>query len=255
MTQALILVSNDDGFESRALQLLADSLEALGEVWVVAPDRPRSGVSRMITLHKPLRLRERSTRRFACSGTPTDCVYIALEHVLPRLPDLVVSGINYGANLGVDVTYSGTVAAAFEGLQLGVPGVAASLVHGEGRPDFEEAAAVVTRVSADVLRRGLPERTVLNINVPQSYRRGNGIEVTRLGHRGYKRLVEVRQDPRGYDYCWIGGPALELDDTPGTDGWAVGLGRASVTPICLDLDTRHEIVGGWDFLNDTETTT
>src|SRR5690554_3318327 len=152
----LILVSNDDGYNAPGLLLLAEALEALGEVWIVAPEKPRSGVSRMITLHKPLRVHQfHETRNwFWCSGTPTDCVYIALNHILPRPPQVVVSGVNLGANLGDDVTYSGTVAAGFEAIAQGIPAVAASLVvHGEA--DFTEAARLTVRVTEDVLANGL----------------------------------------------------------------------------------------------------
>ena len=233
----LILVSNDDGYVAEGLRELADTLESIGDVYVVAPERPRSGVSRMITLHKPLRVipYDRERRRMYCSGTPTDCVYIALNHILPRKPDLVVSGINRGANLGDDVTYSGTVAAAFEAVAHGIPAIAASLVAHE-RPDFGPAAELTTRVASEVLANGLPPRTLLNINVPNNYNLQRGLRVTRLGRRGYERVVDRRDDPRGYPYYWIGGPELELDDSPGTDCNAIHQGYAALTPVTLDLN-------------------
>lgn len=246
----LILVSNDDGYQAPGLLALADALEAIGEVWVVAPEKPRSGVSRMITLHKPLRIEsfDNNERRFWCSGTPTDCVYIALNHVLPRRPALVVSGVNAGANLGDDVTYSGTVAAGFEAIAQGIPAVTSSLVSHRDR-DFRPAAAVTVDVARDVLVHGLPHRTLLNVNVPEFYDPSRGIAVTRLGKRGYERVVSKREDPRGGNYYWIGGPALELNDDAGTDCRAIYDGVASVTPVGLDLNVPElrEAVAQWAF--------
>lgn len=247
----LILVSNDDGYLAPGLTALADALEVLGEVWIVAPEKPRSGVSRMITLHKPLRVEafDASERRFWCSGTPTDCVYIALNHVLPRRPALVVSGVNAGANLGDDVTYSGTVAAGFEAIAQGIPAVTSSLASHRER-DFTAAAAVTVRVARDVLANGLPPRTLLNINVPENYDPARGVLVTRLGLRGYERIVESREDPRGGHYYWIGGPALELNDEEGTDCRAIYDGVASVTPVGLDLNVSalRDVVASWPFV-------
>lgn len=233
----LILVSNDDGYNAPGLIELANELERLGEVWIVAPEKPRSGVSRMITLHKPLRVQQfhRSKNWYWCSGTPTDCVYIALNHVLPRPPVVVVSGINLGANLGDDVTYSGTVAAGLEAIAQGYPAVASSLVV-HGMADFREAAKLTVRVTEDVLKFGLPNRTLLNINVPEDYDPAQGVLVTRLGKRGYERQVDKREDPRGGHYYWIGGPPFPLNDEPGTDCRAIYDGQASVTPIGLDLN-------------------
>lgn len=246
----LILVSNDDGYNAPGLLLLAEALEALGEVWIVAPEKPRSGVSRMITLHKPLRVHQfhETKNWFWCSGTPTDCVYIALNHILPRPPQVVVSGVNLGANLGDDVTYSGTVAAGFEAIAQGIPAVASSLVvHGEA--DFTEAARLTVRVTEDVLANGLPPRTLLNINVPEDYDPAKGVQVTRLGRRGYEKIVDKREHPRGGYYYWIGGPPFELNDEEGTDCRAIYDGVASVTPVGLDLNASelaHQ-VRAWPF--------
>lgn len=233
----LILVSNDDGYNAPGLLELARALEPLGEVWIVAPEKPRSGVARMITLHKPLRVQRFDAEKqwHWCSGTPTDCVYIALHHLLPRLPDVVVSGINDGANLGDDVTYSGTVAAGFEAISQGIPALTASVV-GRGAKDFAEAAKICARITKDMLERGLPHRTLLNLNVPENYDPAKGVQVTRLGARGYETRVEKREDPRGGFYYWIGGPPLDLNDELGTDCRAIYDGVASVTPVGLDLD-------------------
>lgn len=231
---ARILVSNDDGIQSPGIVALADALETLGEVTVVAPDRERSASSHAISLHRPLRLREVATRRFACDGTPTDSVYLGIHHVLAgKRPDLLVSGINLGANMADDVTYSGTLAAAFEGTIFGVPAIAVSLDG--GKPwDFSVAAGFTRALARAVLERGLPPGVLLNVNVPRGaparYR------ITRQGRRSYGEIVEVRRDPRGRRYYWIGGAGRAHDDVPGSDCNAVlDDGTISVTPLHLDL--------------------
>jgi 5'-nucleotidase len=238
----LILVSNDDGYQAPGLEALVAALIEVGDVFVVAPENPRSGVSRMITLHKPLRVREFESpaRAYFCSGTPTDCVYIALNHLLPHRPDIVVSGINYGANLGDDVTYSGTAAAAFEAVSHGIPAIASSLVV-RGGADWEGVSRLTRDVTEMVLDNGIPDRTILNINAPPNYGRHDDVEITRLGRRGYERVVDEREDPRGSPYYWIGGPELELDDEPGTDCHAIKKGHASITPVQLNLSHSEYI--------------
>ncbi len=232
----LILVSNDDGIHSEGIVVLAETLKALAEVVVVAPDRERSAVSHSLTLHRPLRVEEVGPGRFAVNGTPTDCVNLAINGILPRRPVLVVSGINKGANLGDDVTYSGTVSAAMEGTLLGVAALAISLV---GRSDFrfERAAAFATRLAAWVIERGLPPDTLLNVNVPppEDGRPIGGFALTRMGRRRYGDAIVEKVDPRGKKYYWIGGEELELVDEEGTDFHAVGAGLISITPIHLDL--------------------
>lgn len=244
----LILVTNDDGYSADGILTLADALEALGEVWMVAPERQRSGVSRMITLHKPLRVRRFRQDRpyFWCSGTPTDAVYVGLNHVVPRLPALVVSGVNLGANLGDDVMYSGTVAGAMEASAFGVPALAVS-VNAHRDTSFEPSVALAVEVSRKILAHGLAHRTLLNLNVPDAYDASRGMLVTRLGNRGYERVVHLREDPRGGEYYWIGGPALPLDDLPGTDCRAIHEGIASLTPIHLDLNAPSMVdkVSSW----------
>ena len=235
-TKPLILVSNDDGIHSEGIIALGEALQSLGEVVTVAPDRERSAVSHSLTLHRPLRVEPLGPGRFAVNGTPTDCVNLAVNGVLPRRPTLVVSGINKGANLGDDVTYSGTVSAAMEGTLLGVPSLAISLL-GRGAFRFEAAAAFAARLAAWVVERGLPPDTLLNVNVPalDDGRPVRGFALTRMGRRRYGDAIVEKVDPRGKKYYWIGGEELEFADEEGTDFHAVSMGMISVTPIHLDL--------------------
>jgi 5'/3'-nucleotidase len=235
----LILVSNDDGIHSEGIVALAEALDGLGEVVVVAPDRERSAVSHSLTLHRPLRVAEMRPRRFAVDGTPTDCVNLAVNGILPRRPALVVSGINKGANLGDDVTYSGTVSAAMEGTLLGIPSIAISLLGRDGF-HFGVASRVAHRLSAWVLEHGLPADTLLNVNVPApgdpaTNGGPRGVALTRMGRRRYGDAIVEKVDPRGKKYYWIGGEELEFEDAEGTDFHAVSQGLVSVTPIHLDL--------------------
>lgn len=232
----LILVSNDDGVHSEGIVALAEAVAGLGEVVVVAPDRERSAVSHSLTLHRPLRVEELRGGRYAVNGTPTDCVNLAINGILKRRPALLLSGVNKGANLGDDVTYSGTVSAAMEGTLLGVPSIAVSLL---GRGDFEfgTAAAFAARLAGWVLERGLPPDTLLNVNVPEP-KNGlviRGFALTRMGRRRYGDAIVEKIDPRGKKYYWIGGEELEFVDEEGTDFHAVSQGLISVTPIHLDL--------------------
>jgi 5'-nucleotidase len=239
-----ILVSNDDGVEAAGLRALAEALLALGEVTVVAPDREQSASSHSISLHRPLRIEEVSpwgdVRRFAVDGTPTDAVYVGVNHLLrDRRPDVVASGINRGANLAMDVLYSGTVAAAMEGTVMGLPSFAISLV-GRGEPDFRPAAAFAQKLAAEMGRRKLPPGTLLNVNVPPGAPRGT--RVTRLGKRSYSAAVVQKLDPRGRAYYWIGGDEQAHENVPGSDCDAVfDRGLISVTPLHLDL-TLHALL-------------
>jgi 5'/3'-nucleotidase len=232
----LILVSNDDGIHSEGIVALAAAMRDVGEVVVVAPDRERSAVSHSLTLHRPLRVEELEAGRYAVNGTPTDCVNLALNGVLGRRPALVVSGINKGANLGDDVTYSGTVSAAMEGTLLGVPSIAFSLV---GRPPyrFDAAAGFARRLAGWVVERGLPADTLLNVNVPSPGDDApvRGFALTRMGRRRYGDAIVEKMDPRGKKYYWIGGEEIEFVAEEGTDFHAVSQGLVSVTPIHLDL--------------------
>jgi 5'-nucleotidase len=232
----LILVSNDDGIHSPGLAALAEAVSRHGRVVVVAPDREQSAVSHALTLHRPLRIDEIAPGRYTVDGTPTDCVNLAINGILPVRPALVVSGINKGANLGDDVTYSGTVSAAMEGTLLGIPSIAFSQV-GRGGWDFTIAAEFASRLVEKVLACPLPPDTLLNVNVPrfEDGARPAGVSLTRMGRRRYGDAIVEKLDPRGRKYYWIGGEELSFVDEEGTDFHAVTAGRISVTPIHLDL--------------------
>ncbi|MFQ5743303.1 MAG: 5'/3'-nucleotidase SurE [Acidobacteriota bacterium] len=232
-----ILVTNDDGVHSAGLLRLAEVLEALGEVTVVAPDREKSASSHALTLHRPVRIRGFEARRFMVDGTPSDCVYLGALQVLERKPDLVVSGINHGSNIGDDVTYSGTIAAAFEGTILGIPSFAISLA-GADMSDFTAAAMVAELIAGKILADRLPRDTLLNVNVPADEIKG--LRCTRQGRRIYDETVHRGVDPRGNEYYWIGsGEVPHMDQGPDTDYMAVREGFVSVTPLHLDL-THYE---------------
>jgi 5'-nucleotidase len=232
----LLLVSNDDGIHSLGLAALVAALGTVGEVVVVAPDREQSACSHALTLHRPLRIDQIGEGRYVVDGTPTDCINLAINGIMPRRPALVVSGINKGANLGDDVTYSGTVSAAMEGTLLGVPSIAVSLI---GRHDFvfDAAAEFARRLATWVLTGGLPPDTLLNVNVPQlkDGAAPRGVERTRMGRRRYGDAIVEKVDPRGRKYYWIGGEELDFVEEEGTDFYAVRQGLISVTPIHLDL--------------------
>lgn len=236
-----ILLSNDDGCRAEGLHVLAGALKAFASVSIVAPDRNRSGASNSLTLDAPLRLHHDAPGVICVDGTPTDCVHLAITGLLDESPDMVVSGINAGANLGDDVLYSGTVAAAMEGRFLGFPAVAVSLVldSQEGPRHYATAA----RFAGDLVQRlgthPLPADTILNVNVPNlPWDSVAGVEATRLGHRHRSEPVLKGSDPRGRPIYWVGPPGAEQDAGPGTDFSAIRRRCISVTPIQIDL-TRH----------------
>lgn len=238
-----ILLSNDDGIDAPGLRALEEALAPLGTLYTVAPQTEQSAQSHALTLHKPLRVRPAGERRWAVSGTPADCVYIGLHHLLPTAPAIVVSGINRGANLGNDVFYSGTVAAAMEGALQGFPSVAVSLVRrGDLPPHFGTAGRVAAEVVRGALANGLPAGVVLNVNVPDIPPDDlKGLRVTRLGRHEYEAVVTLREDPRGGAYYWIGGLAENFAPTPGTDAPAVLEGYAAITPLHPEL-TRESLL-------------
>jgi 5'-nucleotidase len=245
-----LLISNDDGIEAIGIRVLAESMRGLGAVTIVAPDKNCSGASNSLTLDSPIRIKEMDAGVFRVSGTPTDCVHVALTGLLDDDPDIVVSGINAGANLGDDVIYSGTVAAAMEGRFLGYPAVALSLVLNDNteRHHFETAGEAAVRIVRLLQRDPLPADTILNINVPDCpWPEISGFEVTRLGHRHRAEPVVKTVDPRGRDMYWIGPAGAEQDAGPGTDFDAIRRRYISVTPIHVDL-TRYQAldqVAGW----------
>ncbi|MGF1785107.1 5'/3'-nucleotidase SurE [Photobacterium swingsii] len=245
-----ILISNDDGIFAEGINTLATVLAELGEVVVVAPDRNRSGASNSLTLDIPLRIREEGQGRISVEGTPTDCVHFALNEWLDYRPDLVVAGINHGANLGDDVLYSGTVAAATEGHFLGVPAIAVSLV---GKTHFATAAQVVKEVIENMQSSPLPTNKILNINVPdRPYAELQSWQVTRLGARHRAEDMVKETDPRGKTVYWLGPPGACQDAGPGTDFYAIEQGAVSITPLQVDLTAHDAIAGMKQWMQDVE---
>ena len=228
-----ILITNDDGVDAPGLVALHRALQPLGEVVRVAPDRDQSGAGHALTLNHPLRIKQVGEAVHVVDGTPTDCINLGIFHLLTRRPDLVVSGINPSPNLGDDITYSGTVSAAFEGTLLGVPSFAISYDGGSGRVRFDRPAALAANVARRVLAEGLPENTLLNVNVPREGEKG--VRVTHQGRRVYSEGVVERIDPMGRQYYWIGGVPPEWQDDPKSDHAAVKAGYVSITPLRLDL--------------------
>jgi len=243
-----ILVSNDDGIHSEGIKALADVLAPLGDVFVVAPDRERSASGHSLTLNHPLRVEEIKKNHLAVDGTPTDCINLAMNGLLPQRPDIVVSGINKGSNMGDDITYSGTVAAAIEGTLLGVPSIAVSLAA-RNNFEFSGAADFAKRVVRFVLDNGMPKDTLLNINVPDiDCRKINGYRITRQGKRVYGDAIIEKVDPRGRKYYWVGGDNLGFEHIDDSDFHAVSEGYISITPLHLDLTNFNsmEEVGRWE---------
>ncbi len=233
-----ILLSNDDGYFSPGLAALEKALASLAEVTVVAPERDRSGASNSLTLDRPLMLRQAPSGYYFVNGTPTDCVHLAVTGMLEHLPDMVISGINHGANMGDDTVYSGTVAAATEGFLLGVPSIAVSLVNYSGG-HFDTAARVVSDIVKRYQAAPWQETALLNINVPDvSWEALQGTEITRLGKRHKAEPVLKSTNPRGQTVYWVGAAGAAQDAGEGTDFNAVANHRVSITPLQIDL-TRY----------------
>jgi 5'-nucleotidase len=244
-----ILISNDDGFRSEGIRRLREALTTLAEVTVVAPDRNKSGASNSLTLDVPLRVHESEPGVYFVPGTPTDCVHLAISGLFDFEHDMVVSGVNDGPNLGDDVLYSGTVAAALEGRFLGLPAIAVSLcTGGGGGGHFATGAEVARRLVAQLLKKPLESALILNVNVPDVPLAGlRGFRASRLGFRHRSAPVMRAQDPRGRPVYWVGPAGAEQDAGPGTDFDTVARGYVSVTPLQVDL-TRHgalPAVGTW----------
>lgn len=237
MERPRILITNDDGIHAEGIIALEEAMRGLGEVYVVAPVSEQSGAAHSLTLGRPLRIRQIDVRHWTVDGTPTDCVTLALNRILPpeERPHICVSGINHGANLGDDATYSGTVAGALEATILGVPGLAFSLVANRDQ-NFTESIRVATEVTRKALTEGIPEGTLLNVNVPKGIPKG--ISITKQGFKTARPVISEHIDPRGKLYYWIGEERVGFRAEGGTDFEAIDEGYVSVTPMRSDL-TNH----------------
>ncbi|MFK3862747.1 5'/3'-nucleotidase SurE [Pseudoalteromonas rhizosphaerae] len=242
-----ILLSNDDGVNAKGIAVLYQALTQIADVTLVAPDRNCSGASNSLTLLNPLRATTLDNGFISVNGTPTDCVHLGVNELLNEKPDLVVAGINHGANLGDDTLYSGTVAAATEGRHLGLPAVAVSLCSKEGN-HFETAAAVTVNIIKELASHPLPKDQIININVPDiPLSELKGVQVTRLGARHKAETMTKQQDPWGRDIYWYGVLGAESDAGEGTDFYAINNGYASVTPLSVDMTAKDSLaaVGEW----------
>lgn len=249
----LLLVTNDDGVSSPGIQSLVSELGSIGEVYVVAPESEQSAVARSLTLHRPLRVREIGANIYAVNGTPTDCVIVGVNKILPQKPNILVSGINVGANLGDNITYSGTVAAAMEGTLLGIPSLAVSLVIRYNGDEvlrdmtdrFSRAAPHAKRIIEIVREKGFPQNTLLNVNIPDTDV-VLGIRITKQGKLAYDNALKDIRDPWGRECFWIGGGTPQWEPGGNTDLDAVHSGYISVTPVHLDLTNYNAM----KFLNE-----
>lgn len=242
-----ILITNDDGIHSEGIAALEEALREIGDIYVVAPESEMSGAAHSLTLARPLRIRQIDERHWTVDGTPTDCVTLALNQILaPDIrPDICASGINHGANLGDDATYSGTVAGALEATILGVPGLAFSLVASRSH-DFTESVRIAQMVTERALREGIPDGTLLNVNIPKG--NAKGLRVTKQGFKTARPVISEHIDPRGKPYYWIGEVREGFRAEGGTDFEAVEEGYVSITPMRSDLTNHHalEMIRDWE---------
>ncbi len=244
-----ILVTNDDGIYSKGILVLAKALRSVGEVFVIAPDREKSAIAHSLTLHRPLRVEKIKRNFYAIDGTPADCVHIGVSAILSERPQLIVSGINKGGNLGDDITYSGTVSAAMEATLMGIPAFAVSLVTDAEGTNYQAAASFAARLADAIFRNGLPKDTFLNVNVPDlSADCLLAPLITSQGKRLYEGLIINKVDPRGRDYYWIGSADLNFLDIDGSDYAAISRGHISITPLHLDLTNYNSFaqLKGWN---------
>ncbi len=237
-----LLITNDDGIHSSGLMALKQAVEGLGRIIVIAPDRDNSAVSHSLTMDRPLKVTEIHQDTYMVNGTPTDCVALGIKKILNSKPALLLSGINAGANLGDDISYSGTVSAAIEGTMYSIPSMAISAT-GDPPYDFHGAGKAARMIAEKILENGLPDNTLVNMNVPPRHKQ-NRIKITRQGRRLWKDSIHETRDPRGWTHYWIGGGTPIHDSNRDTDVHAVGEGFVSITPLQLDL-TSHT---GVDFL-------
>lgn len=247
MSKPLILVSNDDGIEARGIRLLIELMSELGEVVVVAPDSPQSGMGHAITIGNTLRLTETDIYpgliSYKCSGTPADCVKLAKHHVLKdRKPDLVVSGINHGSNTSISVLYSGTMSAAIEGAIEGMPAIGFSLCDYSSDADFSHTRDYVKKIASQVLKNGLPKGVALNVNFPPKRNEYlKGIKICRQARAKWQEEFDQRYDPNGRRYFWLAGNFVNFDKGEDNDEWAIANNYASVVPCQFDMTAHHAI--------------
>ena len=241
----IILVTNDDGINAEGIKVLANAMSEIGEVFVIAPDRQRSAVGMSITIEHPLRVEKLDERRLSVNGMPTDCVHLAIHKLMQVPPDIIVSGINDGQNIGYDIYHSGTVAAAITGTMFGIPSIAVSLAindNKEGKIYYDTAAQVAKKVTMSIFNKPLPMGRLLNVNVPNlPISKINGIEITRHCSATYDIEIHDRKDPRGKDYYWLGGVFQDYGDNSKTDLDALNQKKVSITPLSLDL-TDYEMI-------------
>ncbi|MCD6310775.1 MAG: 5'/3'-nucleotidase SurE [Candidatus Eremiobacteraeota bacterium] len=250
-----ILVTNDDGIYAEGLDLLVTELKKIARIMVVAPDRERSATGHSLTFFDPVRLTlvesKKGNKVYACSGTPSDCVLIGVLDLMDPRPDLVIAGINHGGNLGDDITYSGTVSAAIEGLIQGIPSFAISIVGGEAEMHYDYAAFFACKLARAIMRYGMPENTLLNVNVPNLETKDiKGWMFTCQGRTTYDQRIVKRMDPRGVEYYWIAGATPHGEPDEGTDFYAIKNGYISITPLHLDLTNFKAIdnLKGWKII-------
>lgn len=255
MEKPLILVTNDDGITAPGLRALIRAMKEIGEVVVVAPDSPQSGMGHAITVDSTLYSKqiiidqeEGAPKEFSCSGTPADCVKLALQELLDRKPNLCVSGINHGSNASINVIYSGTMSAAIEAGIEGIPAIGFSLCDYSWEADFTHAAKIAKKVVTEALTNGIPKGTVLNVNVPKTDEEPKGIKVCRQARANWREQFDKRTSPTGKDYYWLSGEFELLDKGEDTDEWALAQGFVSVVPTQFDLTAHHAIqqVNNWN---------
>lgn len=242
----LILVTNDDGIKAKGIRSLIEVAREFGDVWVVAPDGPQSGTGHAITIHNILRLEEvkdvEGIREFSCTGTPVDCVKLAIYRILKRRPALLLSGINHGPNHSINIIYSGTMSAALEGALEGIPSVGFSLFNHHAEADFSAAKRVARTIIANALEFGIPEHTCLNVNIPDlPYEEIQGLKVCRQARAWWEDDFQPRKDPSGKIYYWITGNFKNHDPSDDTDVWALDNGFVSVVPVHFDLTAHHAL--------------
>lgn len=251
----LILVTNDDGITAPGIRTLISVMRELGDVVVVAPDSPQSGMGHAITVNSTLfveqvTLSDGPQKEYSCSGTPVDCVKLAVKQILGRRPDLCVSGINHGSNSSINVIYSGTMSAAIEAGVEGIPAIGFSLLDYNWNADFEPCRDFVKRIAENVLKEGLPEGVVLNVNIPKLEKEQiKGIKICRQAKANWEEEFDKRQNPQGRDYYWLSGKFVNLDKGEDTDEWALANGYVSVVPVQFDLTAHHCIqnLNTWNF--------